>query len=437
VATDRRGWRPGPRIYNLFPLLAGSMTRWEAHLERARRLGFDWIFVNAFATSGHSGSLYSIKDHQAIDPRFVDPAAGPSPSQLEAVVRAADRLDLRLMTDLVINHTAFDSPLVQEHPDWYRRGDDGRPVHPGALDGDRWVTWGDLAEVDNAGSPDRENLWRYWLALAERLAAAGFSGFRADAAYKVPGELWRFLLSRLKAARPDTMFFAESLGCPIEDTVRLARAGFDFVFNSSKWWDFAEPWCLEQYRQSAPLAPSVSFPESHDTARLAMELDGVRQAVEMRYAFAALFSTGVMMPIGFEFGFRRRLDVVKTRPEDWETPQWDLGNFIARINALKASYRVFNEDGPIEVIDLGNPNVFAFVKAATDGSERALVALNKDPRSEQSFELHWVAELARTTTIADVSPSGPLDRTADYRRGRLPPSGVAVLYARSGETTTE
>jgi starch synthase (maltosyl-transferring) len=432
VATDPREWRPGPRIYNLFPLLAGPMTRWEGHLERARRLGFDWIFVNAFQTSGFSGSLYSIKDHQVIDPRFVDPAAGPARSQLDAVVRAAERLDLRLMTDLVINHTAFDSPLVHEHPDWYRRGDDGRPVHPGALDGDRWVTWGDLVEVDNAGSPDRENLWRYWLAVVERLAGWGFSGFRADAAYKVPAELWRFLLGRLKARHPDTTFFAESLGCPIEDTVRLARAGFDFVFNSSKWWDFAEPWCLEQYRQSAPLAPSVSFPESHDTERLATELDGVRAAVEMRYAFSALFATGVMIPIGFEFGFRRRLDVVKTRPEDWETPDWDLGAFLARVNALKASYRVFNEDGAIEIIDVGNPNVFAFVKAATDGSERALVVLNKD-RSPQSFELRWVAELARTTPIADVSPHGPLERTADYQRCRLPPSGVAVLYTRSGE----
>ena len=68
------------------------------------------------------------------------------------------------------------------------------------------------------------------------------------------------------------------------------------------------------------LCRSVSFAESHDTERLASELDGDEQAVKMRYAFSALFSSGVMMPIGFEFGFRRRLDVVKTTPEDWEQP---------------------------------------------------------------------------------------------------------------------
>jgi hypothetical protein len=36
----------GPRIYNLFPLLAGPLPRWKPHLERARRMEFDWLFVN-------------------------------------------------------------------------------------------------------------------------------------------------------------------------------------------------------------------------------------------------------------------------------------------------------------------------------------------------------------------------------------------------------
>jgi hypothetical protein len=38
----------GPRIYNLFPLLAGPLLRWGPHLERAARMAFTWIFVNPF-----------------------------------------------------------------------------------------------------------------------------------------------------------------------------------------------------------------------------------------------------------------------------------------------------------------------------------------------------------------------------------------------------
>jgi len=424
-------WTPGPRIYNLFPLLAGPLPQWTAHLERAQRLGFNWVFINSFYYAGYSGSLYSIKDYYAIDPRLVDPATGPPMNQLAQMIQAATRLGLNLMMDLVINHTAFDSLLVTEHPEWYKRGTDGKPLRPSAKEGDRRVVWGDLVEIDNAGSPDRRNLWQYWLKLAEYYAALGFRAFRCDAAYKVPIDLWRFLFSQVKKSHPGTLFFAESLGCPIEDTVRLARSGFDFIFNSSKWWNFADPWGLDQYRQTAPFTPSVGFAESHDTERLAAELDGDQATGKLRYAFSALFATGVMMPIGFEYGFRRRLNVVDTRPEDWETPQWDLSTFITAVNRLKGSYRVFNEEGPIDPVDVGNPQVFAFVKFSLDRREKALILLNKDRRHSQSCHFARAAQLFQgTSQVQDVSPEDRLQHTADFQMCQLKPSGINVIYAR-------
>jgi starch synthase (maltosyl-transferring) len=419
---------PGPRIYNLFPLLAGPLPRWKPHLERARRLEFNWLFVNPIQLSGFSGSLYSIKDYYAIDPRFVDPSAGPPDSQLRQMISEARELGLQVMMDLVINHTAFDSPLVTAHPSWYRRGIDGKPIHPGTRDGNRTVTWGDLVEIDNAA--DRDGLWRYWITLAEHYAALGVDGFRCDAAYKVPGELWRALIGTVKHHRPGVTFFAESLGCPIEDTVRLAQCGFDFIFNSSKWWDFTAPWCLDQYRQTAPLVPSVSFPESHDTERLAAELNGDRTAVKMRYAFSALFSAGVMMPIGFEYGFRRRLHVVETRAEDWETPAWDICDFLATVNRLKDSRQVFNEEGALDPLALGNANLFAFVKWSRVRSERALIVINKDRLNAQSFSTHWAGQfLAGIGRVEDLSPDGALEHTPDFQTCTVKPSGIHVLCA--------
>jgi starch synthase (maltosyl-transferring) len=424
-------WTPGPRIYNLFPLLAGPLPAWTSHLERAQRLGFDWVFINSFHYSGYSGSLYSIKDYYTIDPRLVDAEAGSPTAQLEQMIQTATQLGLKLMMDLVINHTAFDSPLVKEHPNWYKRGADGKPLRPGTKEGSKKVTWGDLAEVDNAGSPDRTHLWDYWAKLINHYAALGFRAFRCDAAYKVPVDLWRFLFSRIKQSHPDALFFAELLGCPFEETLRLARAGFDFIFNSVKWWDFTAPWCLTQYRQTAPLVPSISFPESHDTERLAAELKGDQAAVKLRYAFSALFSTGVMMPVGFEYGFRQRLNVVDTRPQDWETTQWDLSDFIISVNHLKASQRVFNEEGPIDSVDVGNSQIFAFLKWSMDRKERVFVLLNKDRRNPQSFSPLRVAHIfSGTTQVEDLSPEERLQYTSDLQVGRLKPSGIHVIYAR-------
>ena len=426
--NDSTGSNAGPCIYNLFPLLAGQLPNWTPHLERARQMEFNWVFVNPFHLAGHSGSLYAIKDYYAIDPRFADPAAGPPEAQLRRMIERARGLGLRVMMDFVINHTAFDSPLVEQHPAWYRRGSDGKPVHPGTQDGKKTVTWGDLLEIDN--SSDRDGLWSYWIKLAEHYASIGIEGFRCDAAYKVSSQLWQTLISATKRAYPSVQFFAESLGCPHEDTVKLAHSGFDFIFNSSKWWDFTAPWCLKQYQDTAELVPSVSFPESHDTERLAAELNGDQQAVRMRYAFAALFSTGVMMPIGFEYGFHRRLNVVNTRPEDWETPSWDLLDFIRRVNRLKASRRAFNEEGPTEAINVGNPNVVALVKRPKSGAERTLIILNKDTRNPQSFPTHMIGSfLGGASRVDDISPDGSLRHTPDFQTCFLNRAGFHVIAA--------
>jgi starch synthase (maltosyl-transferring) len=428
TTSDSR--RVGPRIYNLFPLLAGPFTRWKEHLERAREMEFDWIFLNPFHRSGYSGSLYSIADYYAFDPRLIEPAAGPPDGQFRQMLRTAESLGLSVIMDLVINHTAFDSPLVAQHPSWYKRGRDGKPVHPSAREGERIITWGDLFEIDN--SKDHDGLWTYWTDLTEHYAAMGIRGFRCDAAYKLPSELWRTLIGRVKRAYPNAVFFAESLGCPFPETVRLASCGFDFIFNSSKWWDFVAPWCLEQYRQTAPLVPSISFPESHDTARLAAELSGNREAVKMRYGFAALFSTGVMMPIGFEYGFEHRLNVVATKPEDWEEPRWDISDYIARANRLKASHQLFNTEGPIETVAIENRQIFAFIKWSMDRRERALLVINKDMRSQQSYRLQSLSQfLAAAARVEDISPDGSLQHTPDFQTGLVKPSGFHVVWATS------
>lgn len=423
---------PGPRIYNVFPLLAGPLARWKTHFKRAAAMGFTWIFVNPFHQAGFSGSLYSVKDYFTLDPRLDDGTGRPAESQLREMLDEASKLGLCVMMDLVINHTAFDSLLIREYPDWFRRDATGQIVHPGAADGTKRVVWRDLAEVANENSPDREALWAYWRRLALHYAGLGFRGFRGDAAYQVPGALWRDLIGAVKARHPGVLFFAETLGCTPERTLQTAGTGFDFIFNSSKWWDFREAWCLEQYALTAPVIPSVSFPESHDTPRLAAELDGDREAVLQRYAFAATFSTGVMMPIGFEYGFRKRLHVVQTTPEDWETPRWDLTAAIGAIHRTKAAFTAFNEEGPVQPVKLPDPRLFGFRKRTRDGQEEALVILNLDRAGAASVQAQAV--MSATAPLAWTDPltatSRPLPAGAGVKMG---PSGILVVHpARSG-----
>ncbi len=423
-------------IYNLFPRLAGAMSTWKPHMERAKYMGFTWIYVNPLNYPGFSGSLYSIKDYYRINPLFLDDSQKSEEQQVRDMLSVAHELGLKVMFDYVINHTAVDSVLIEPHSDWYLKKPDGSIKHPQVWEGDKLVTtWGDLAEIDNENSSDKENLWLYWSELANYYIDLGVDGFRCDAAYQVPVDLWHFLISRTKEyayVKPEKRlfrFFAETLGCEIEDVIALAQAGFDYNFNSSKYWDFVEPWCLKQYAENALVCRSVAFAESHDTPRLAKELNSNEAAIKMRYLFSVIFSTGVMMPLGMEYGFQDRVNVVKSMPVDWEEPTLNLVEFIRKANELKINYKLFREDSFIEPQKVGNEKIFAFLKISKDKTKKALVIINKDKRWHQPIAFNLPQILGcDLEQIRDISTEYALENVPEILDYNLRPSQVMIFY---------
>lgn len=418
----------GIRLYNLFPRLVGTMSRWKEHLPRIKQMGFNAVYVNPFHYPGFSGSLYSPKDFFKFNPLFLDDGSPLSPiDQLRSFLEACHQQGILFIMDLVINHTAIDCTLIQEHPNWFKRHPNGEIVHPGARDGDRWVEWGDLAEVDNEHSPDRANLWNFWWSMMSHYLDVGVDGFRCDMAYQVPGDLWRFLIGKARDKKPGCLFLAESLGCSFQQVQALAGVGFDYLFNSTKYWDFNAPWGMEQYWKISPLVATISFPESHDSPRLLQERNGDLMAVKRQLIFAATFSQGYMIPIGFEFGFRRKLDVVQTQPSWWETTDIDLTGMIAHLNAIKDAYPVLNREPGLEIVDQANwANVFVYKRSAP-GEKTVLVALNKDTAHHQHLFLPDLEAILGPGVYRDISPEFAMPevpRRFDYG---LRPSEVKLL----------
>ncbi|HEB76150.1 MAG TPA: alpha-amylase [Nitrospirae bacterium] len=419
-------------IYNLFPLLAGRFTEWEGHIERASDMGFNWVFVNPIQLPGASGSLYSIKNYFSFNPLLIDPSTKASPRQQVAeAVETARRLGMEMMIDLVVNHCAVDSDLIQEHPEWFQ-WEGERVANPYCYENGKRVVWKDLAKFDHRNTPDKEGLFRFFLKVVTFLVKLGFRAFRCDAAYQVPGSFWRRLISEVKEVHTDVLFLAETLGCPADQTRKTAAAGFDYIFNSSKWWDLHSPWLMEQYHLTRDIAPSISFPESHDTQRLCEEFHGNINGIKQRYLFSALFSAGVMMPIGFEFCFCRRLHVVKTRPNDWEETGIDLRPFIREVNGIKARYTIFQEDAPTEILPSSNPNVLVMWKASTTTHEEALIILNKDIHNRQHFHAESLQEYVQAgAPLNDISPEHRIDYIPEPFSYELQPGeGIVLITTR-------
>jgi len=418
-------------IYNQFPLLAGPFPTWTPHLERAANMGFNWVFVNPIQYPGFSGSLYSVKDFCRFNPLVIDQTSNKSPgAQAKEMISTAKKLGLNMMIDLVINHCAVDSELLKHHREWFKWEDNGDVVHPSCNENGKTVVWGDLAKFNHEHTSDPEGLFNFFFNTIKFLMRLGFRGFRCDAAYQIPGHLWKRLIHETKKLHPETLFFAETLGCTVDETMETARSGFDYIFNSSKWWDLKSRWCIEQYAMTRNIAPSVSFPETHDTLRLCEKLNGNIDGLKQRYLFSAICSAGVMMPVGFEFGFRKRLHVVDTRPEDWENTAIDLTDFIKEVNKIKKTHTIFQEECPTEMLNIDNPNVLALWKASLYSKDEALIFINRDIKNKQRIIVEKLRDLVQAgRPLVDVSPEYRLDYIPEPFTYDLRPGQGIILVA--------
>ena len=420
-------------LYNIFPLLAGRFSRWSEHFARASQMGFDWVYVNPIQQTGSSRSLYSIADYFSFNSDLLDPASSTAQEeQVRGMMGEAHSSGLKVMIDLVINHCAADSPLTQEHPEWFVREPDGRIANSFCLHNGEKVIWKDLAQFDHEHTCDGEGLFRYCRRIVEHLLSLGFDGFRCDAAYQIPRSFWHRLIHDAKARNRHICFAAETLGCTADQTKKTAGADFDFVFNSSKWWNFNDWWLMEQYDLIRETASSISFAESHDTPRLCEELNGNVEGLKQRYLFSALFSAGVMMPVGYEFGFRKPLHVTDTTPADWETTGIDLCSYIEKVNSIKKRYAVFHEESPASILPCNNPNILLMWKASARHKDESLLILNKDAWSSQEFHTdNFRHFLQAGAPLVDVSPEYPMDYIHEpFRYVLRPGQGIVLVTAR-------
>ena len=432
-----------PIIYNLFPRLVGPVTRWSKHLPRIAALGFTWVYVNPFQYPGVSGSLYAIKHHYQLDPLLDDGNGLSAGRQIADFVEEAERQGLGTMMDLVITRTARNSELIEGNPDWYRRDGGGALLSPGksgqAGDGpDRG--WDDVAELDFSPRRARNRMVEYFEAVATYYAGLGVRGFRCEAACKVPAEVWAQIIDAVREIRPDALFVADTAGCRPAEIERLGPAGFDYLFNTSKWSNIRDPSLLERYHGFRSVAPSISFPESHDTGRLAAEAPaGAKPEIlcRQRYAFAAVFSSGVLMPVGFEYGFRRRLDAIASSPADWEPLHTDLTGFVAAWNHLRTVWPGFSVEGAQRLVTFPRDEVIGLLRYAAwipesspnATSEWCLSLINLDLTRPRTLQLTGIPELDASGETVEITPdrqTGPIAAGAGLT---LKPGEVRVLLS--------
>ncbi|MGA2891075.1 MAG: alpha-amylase family glycosyl hydrolase [Terracidiphilus sp.] len=141
---------------------------------------------------GTNGSPYAVRDYYAIAPDY------GSKEDLRRLINEAHRRDVKVILDIIADHTAFDS-VMMVHPDFYKHDKNGHLISPHG--------WNDVAALDYSNPALRQymiGVLTYWV--------KNFSvdGYRCDAAGEVPTDFWDQARSALDQVNPDILMLAEA-----------------------------------------------------------------------------------------------------------------------------------------------------------------------------------------------------------------------------------
>lgn len=189
-------------IYSIYVrnhTLQGTFRAVIPDLDRVRALGTDivWLMpIHPIGVKGKKGSLgcpYANRDYRTVNPEY------GTMEDFQALVDAIHARGMKCMIDVVYNHTAPDSVLWRDHPEFFYRRPDGTP-------GSRIGDWTDVIDLDYAVPA----LWDYQIESLCRWAAL-VDGFRCDVASFVPLEFWKRARAAVEAVRPGCLWLAESV----------------------------------------------------------------------------------------------------------------------------------------------------------------------------------------------------------------------------------
>ncbi|KAF8584023.1 glycoside hydrolase family 133 protein [Ramaria rubella] len=97
----------------------GTLQKWTDHYREASERGYNMLHYTPLQQRGRSGSPYSISDQLAFDQQLVGniPEEDGVVSVKEALRLAREDFGLLSLTDVVLNHTADNSPWLLDHPE--------------------------------------------------------------------------------------------------------------------------------------------------------------------------------------------------------------------------------------------------------------------------------------------------------------------------------
>jgi cyclomaltodextrinase len=263
-ARHVRPWVRDGVIYEIYPRAfsaEGDFKGITAQLDRLKDLGVNilWLMpihpIGQLKKKGTIGSPYAVRDYYGINPDY------GTKEDLKRLVAESHRRGMKVIIDIVANHTSWDSVLMK-HPDWYKRDASGKITYP--------YDWYDIAALNYTNPQLRQymiDMLKYWIREFD------LDGFRCDVAGEVPTDFWENARAELDKLKPDIFMLAEAhkpelmvKAFELDYSWPLHSAMTSVLQGRGRASDLREAW-EKEHREWPRGALHMRFSDNHDERR--------------------------------------------------------------------------------------------------------------------------------------------------------------------------
>ena len=355
----------------------GSFKALERRLPELKDLGVTvvWLMpihpVGDLNRKGRLGSPYSVQDYYAINPEF------GTLEDFKSLVEATHALGMKIIIDLVANHTSWDSKLVMEHPDWFTTDSEGAIVSPNP-------DWTDVADLNY----DHHELRKYMIEMMKYwVQDVGIDGFRCDVAELVPTDFWDRARKELDKIKPVIML---SEGTLPEHHVEA----FDLTYSWSVYDVLGKI-----IKGSTPVSvfddilqsESYRFPKSSLRLRFNTNHDKnaydapsvvkyTRQGAKATALLAFTFPGVPLIYNGEEVGNDKRLDLFEKVGIDWKKNP-DFREFYRKLGMLRAQHAGLRRGQYVKLQNTDSVKVYSFARRYEQDYVAIVINFDQSPKS--------------------------------------------------------
>ena len=255
-----------------------TFKSFEAHIPRLKKMGVDILwFMPIFPVGeknkkGELGSPYAVRNYTETNPDY------GTLDDFKHMVNAIHSAGMYIILDWVPNHTAWDNPWIEQHPDWYTKDKDGNITDPVDYNTGKSWGWTDVADLNYDNAEMRLGMieaLKFWV------NATGIDGYRMDVAHAVPVDFWDQAMDSLYATKPLFMLSEGENSDIVNNGDFVADYGWEMhhIFN-----EIAASQGVSRIKRANVVQGNIKAGEAEVHLKTALDIDSVMAKKKKQYS---------------------------------------------------------------------------------------------------------------------------------------------------------